>query len=803
MIEIYFDGRYVDSDNYANVTNDFKQFDNEFMIGTNPANTFKLEVPKACLKLLPEEYTEVEYIESRDGSAINSGYAPTSEKLKIETKFNITATNTYGTWVIGSSSYNDGKFGIQWWSKNFYVGLSRNVSVYSGFRSNTDYEVSIEANNGILTLNYNENDYSVDYTGSLYKDSNIGIFRCWQQDHWHAGYVSSQRIYYLKIYDNDILVRDFVPCYRNSDNEAGLYDLVNNVFYANDATGSFSCGRAINHPEEVTIKIDGEDYAHLIVDKYEYKDNDLVTFELTDKMTLFNFNYDASEIVPCTVKDILEDMCEKAGIELGTTTFVNESISVDFYNNTIQARQYLSYIAELMGGFARIGKDGKLYLENYADTNITIDIDDCEDFKIGEHHTIERVVFDNGLLKYETSSNEALETLYLNSDNVYINSETTFNNIANVILGFDFYSFKTGNCPINDNVMAGDVISFVNENDTYKTIAQYQINYNGQWLGGYELDINSKKQQETKQVGSSDLIKQLSVKLNRDENELSIMAQRVDDNSDAITELNLNDEAVEVLIDNIKNNIEENYTTTEDVEQLIINSQEGITNTLSRSGGTNLIRNSALLFEENDGYEYWTGNLLRGGADTYGVTSETGTVILTQSSSATQQIVLTPNDYTLTFKYKKLYPVSTITFKVNEETQDLSETEGEFEKVIHLDSSNITIDFLSSIDNGYIIYDLMLNKGDVASPYTQHANETTTDTVKIGKGISVESNSTDTTTKMDSDGFRVTSKGNQSDILLRATDTGTFTKTLEVLAWASIVNLYFQEVNGQTWITGL
>lgn len=273
--------------------------------------------------------------------------------------------------------------------------------------------------------------------------------------------------------------------------------------------------------------------------------------------------------------------------------------------------------------------------------------------------------------------------------------------------------------------------------------------------------------------------------------------------SSSMSEVEQNLGDVEVSIEELKTNLEDNYTTTEDVEQLIINSQEGITNTLSHSGGTNLIRNSALLFEENNGYEYWTGSLLRGNADVYGVTSETRTVILTQSSNANQQIVLTPNDYTLAFKYKRLSPISTITFKINGEEQELAESEGSFEKTIHLDSTNITIDFLSSVDNGYAIYDLMLNKGNVASSYTQHANETTTDTVRIGKGISVESNSTDTTTKVDSDGFRVTSKGNQSDILLRATDTGTFTKTLEVLIWASIVNLYFQEVDGQTWITGL
>ena len=54
------------------------------------------------------------------------------------------------------------------------------------------------------------------------------------------------RIYNCKIYDKSTtpktLVRDFIPCYRNSDNEIGLYDLVNDMFYTNSGTGTFIAG---------------------------------------------------------------------------------------------------------------------------------------------------------------------------------------------------------------------------------------------------------------------------------------------------------------------------------------------------------------------------------------------------------------------------------------------------------------------------------------------------------------------------------------------------------------------------------
>ena len=46
----------------------------------------------------------------------------------------------------------------------------------------------------------------------------------------------------FKIWNNDSLVRDFVPCYRKSDSVIGLYDLVSQTFFINQGSGSFIKG---------------------------------------------------------------------------------------------------------------------------------------------------------------------------------------------------------------------------------------------------------------------------------------------------------------------------------------------------------------------------------------------------------------------------------------------------------------------------------------------------------------------------------------------------------------------------------
>ena len=46
-------------------------------------------------------------------------------------------------------------------------------------------------------------------------------------------------------YDNNILVRDFVPCYRKEDGVIGLCDVVTQEFYENQGTGNFKKGEDI------------------------------------------------------------------------------------------------------------------------------------------------------------------------------------------------------------------------------------------------------------------------------------------------------------------------------------------------------------------------------------------------------------------------------------------------------------------------------------------------------------------------------------------------------------------------------
>lgn len=264
----------------------------------------------------------------------------------------------------------------------------------------------------------------------------------------------------------------------------------------------------------------------------------------------------------------------------------------------------------------------------------------------------------------------------------------------------------------------------------------------------------------------------------------------------------------EIDLREIRQEMEENkYYEDEEGNQALISQSvsevvqtlNGVETKISTTGGNNLIKNSALFFKDTNGYyDYWIGSLERGRADESNVMSESGTVILTKVAGANQIVNVVPGTYTLSFKYRQKISLSTLTIFGDTITDD----SGIKKYLIETTTGVIDISFLSSVDDGYCIYDLMLNKGEIALQYSQNANETATDTVKIGKGISVESSSTETITRVDSDGFRVLNKS-ETEVLLRATDTGTESKTLTVKSWSEISGLRFQETNGQTWITGI
>lgn len=105
------------------------------------------------------------------------------------------------------------------------------------------------------------------------------------------------------------------------------------------------------------------------IDETPTTDNGVTTIKLKDNAVKFDFPYDGSGVIEehdgeATMLQILQDICEKAGVDLETTDFINKDTKVSVWDNSINARVYVMYISEKAGCIATISRDGKLQLIN-------------------------------------------------------------------------------------------------------------------------------------------------------------------------------------------------------------------------------------------------------------------------------------------------------------------------------------------------------------------------------------------------------------------------------------------------------
>lgn len=403
----------------------------------------------------------------------------------------------------------------------------------------------------------------------------------------------------IKIYFDDILID--TNSYTDLSNE---YELFSNDFYLGSTASNyfkFSIDKTkVNGiPQKITIKDDDKNIAVLHPDSIK-ESKYTFDYECTDILTLMEKPYDASSLIETsstghiTLLELVQDICSKYSIELGTTDFLGCDKQISWYDNSKNARTYIGYVAELNGGYATVENDGKLYFKKQNKTSsLNISINDCDDFSIGEYHKITRVVFDNGVVKYEFGTNDG-DVIYLDTENVFITEESDVKNIYNSVKNLEFYTFEVGNCPVSIDVRAGDIISFVDGNNIYKTIAGYSLYYYGLWQGNYKLDVQTSIKKETQITSLDKKIKNISSRINYDEAKLKIVAEKVSDNETSISQLEITTEEISSTVSETtkeqNDKISKITQTTDEINSKISDIADITTSGESQQASVNLVK---------------------------------------------------------------------------------------------------------------------------------------------------------------------------------------------------------------------
>ena len=80
---------------------------------------------------------------------------------------------------------------------------------------------------------------------------------------------------------------------------------------------------------------------------------------------------------------------------------MNSNKQISVYDNTVSSRTYIGYIAEQAGGFACIGRDGKLYIKTMGQDTAELPLNFFANFKWGEKFKVSRVRYEDGTQLFE------------------------------------------------------------------------------------------------------------------------------------------------------------------------------------------------------------------------------------------------------------------------------------------------------------------------------------------------------------------------------------------------------------------
>ena len=180
---------------------------------------------------LPQGYQEVEYIESSGTQYIDTGF--------VVNKSDSYVLEIDGLFSSQSQAYQGCNGYMQFYVSTVY-GISADSTKAVGNRD----IVKIAYTNQTAVLSVNgiqiESKSWASYSGA---DVKLGVLRMGDTNNgWFSGGAASGTIYGYKVWKDEVLVSDCIPCVRNSDNVAGVYDVIREQFITNAGSGIFAVG---------------------------------------------------------------------------------------------------------------------------------------------------------------------------------------------------------------------------------------------------------------------------------------------------------------------------------------------------------------------------------------------------------------------------------------------------------------------------------------------------------------------------------------------------------------------------------
>lgn len=517
-----------------------------------------------------------------------------------------------------------------------------------------------------------------------------------------------------------------------------------------------------------------------------------------------------------TLLELLQDICNQVGVNLGTTTFRNSNyiINGNRFDSGATCRDVLKAIAQMAFSWARIDEDNNLLLdfELNEGTAEEITYDEYYDLSFNEKYGPINTI----ILKDENAEGENITEK--ESDNIDIPKELVISgnpfaydedNRKNLIkAGREIFGFNY--IPLSINT-----IGFPYLNCMEKIKVQ---NMQDEYFESYVFDVRIeysgtiKSSIETKAMTQTETLYQYNGKLTTAQRRTEFKVDKAEQKITSLTQLTTEQGTkitnVEQGLEGVKTSITDTTGKYDDKFAEIENSINGISTKLVTTGGQNLIKNSVGYF----GNDYWDLADVQGEAAVKGNTttdvkqnSISGSALEIQNETIYQTINEIKNGtYFLSFSYKKIANEAIANLIINETKIDLYESDWTEEGTeINVTGNEIKIQITSDLPSSVLITDLILAEGAAKTSWSQNANESYTDNVQIGKGVRITATGSDTEFIAEASGITINNIETNNPV---AEFTKYGTETQELIAHKDVKvadSLLIQKIGNQTWFSSL
>ncbi len=315
-------------------------------------------------------------------------------------------------------------------------------------------------------------------------------------------------------------------------------------------------------------------------------------FNMLDKPYVCNLDFDN----PVYVADFYSDVCEQLGLVPETTEFLNSDIQINanpFVNNET-LRIVLQEIEKVSCSYGEIDLETNKIKLSWLNQNETPDYE----FKTSDYTTLEggKIIYgpvnclvikesqiegENTVRQDEQSIAKDGETQIAIEDSYFLFTqalrEQAIDNIWNRVKGLTYVDCKITTSYGKPFLKKGMKIRInVNDGRVFDTyVLKHTFTYDGTYQSVIESPALTKQETKIKSQSISEAIRLTQIKVDKAEGTITATAKKAQD---------------------IEDSLNNNYYSKTTVNEMIMNSETGVTNTFSEAGGNNVFRNTGLWF---------------------------------------------------------------------------------------------------------------------------------------------------------------------------------------------------------------